>query len=280
MRSDIHCPKLQRLHDPSIRRDYVVMTDHPACYDFVKEATAGARAAMRSTKWCATPPKQNDQIVCLRCGGTLYAREGDFFIGTFPQCGAGAQCANDTSAPDFVKWRVKLKHRDLIINLKNGVRALELPRKSPGMARHLLWREGPLALLRVAPRSQGTVPMDFMERFYIVAAAVSFFARCRNGRGKMNCGRLWLNFLRDIRPLSEELPLAVRIAVHWTAAQVQAAELLTGSQSLSTDVLILLEHVRCREVMRELVGPPGQHNVRSDSHLSWRWLWLAPGSVR
>jgi hypothetical protein len=82
------------------------------------------------------------------------------------------------------------------------------------MARHLLWREGPLALLRVAPRSQGTVPMDFMERFYIVAAAVSFFARCRNGRGKMNCGRLWLNFLRDIRPLSEELPLAVRIAVH------------------------------------------------------------------
>jgi hypothetical protein len=32
-------PQAARLHDLSIRRDYVVMTDHPACYDFVKEAT-------------------------------------------------------------------------------------------------------------------------------------------------------------------------------------------------------------------------------------------------
>jgi hypothetical protein len=51
----------------------------------------------------------------------------------------------------------------------------------------------------------------------VARGASGFVARCAakpGDRGKMNCGRLWLNFLRDIRPLSEELPLAVRIAVH------------------------------------------------------------------
>jgi hypothetical protein len=79
MRSDIHCPKLQPLHDPSIRRHNVVMTDHPARYDFVKEAIECRRlAVVRNTKLRGSSPKQNDQIVSLRCGGTLYAREGEF----------------------------------------------------------------------------------------------------------------------------------------------------------------------------------------------------------
>jgi hypothetical protein len=43
MGSDNHCPKLQRLHDRSIRRDYVVMSARTQKITFgeIREAGAG-----------------------------------------------------------------------------------------------------------------------------------------------------------------------------------------------------------------------------------------------